>query len=55
MPFFSSGVALRGNFSILLMRWASLATLRRYIVLVVGDRLYLILGIFFASPYLAII
>ena len=52
----SSGVASKGNFSILLLRWAPPATLIRYIVLVVGDRLQswcLILGIFFAPPCLA--
>jgi hypothetical protein len=35
----SSGVASKGKFSILLLRWAPPATLIRYIVLVVGDLL----------------
>ena len=47
----SSGVAYGEKNSILLLRWAPTATLIRYIVLVVGDRLQswcLILDIFFA-------
>ena len=35
----SSGVASKGNFSILLLRWAPHAILMSYIVLVVGDLL----------------
>ena len=52
----SSGVASKGNFSILLLMWAPPSTLIRYIVLVVGDLLQswcLILGMFSAPPYLA--
>ena len=52
----SRGVDSRGNFPILLLRWAPPTILLRYSVLIVGDLLQswcLILGMFSAPPYLA--